>query len=67
MNTNAHRFPLADRREEFTKDVSPCPECLSDQKQLTNWVRDPIWKCRVCKHQWTKKVNNENKFKGTGL
>ena len=41
---------LADRREMLCKKPPCCPDCWTDQVQLTEWIKGEAaeWKCRHC-------------------
>ena len=42
---------LANRREMLCKKPPLCPDCQTDQVQLTEWIEGEVaeWKCRHCK------------------
>ena len=42
---------LADRREKLCKKPPTCPDCKTDQVQLTEWIEGEVaeWKCRHCR------------------
>jgi len=44
---------LTEKREHYCKHMKPCPECGTNQVQLTNWTDDAEWKCRHCRHKWS--------------
>lgn len=42
-----------DRREAAAKQARPCPECGTEQVQLTSWLHAlNHWRCRKCGHRW---------------
>lgn len=44
---------LVDRRESAAKQHRPCPNCGTEQVQLTDWTTPLLkWKCRLCKHRF---------------
>lgn len=46
---------MADRRESAAKQVTPCPECGTNQVQLVSWDTSLLkMKCRHCKHKFEK-------------
>ena len=46
----SHANILADRREMLCKEPPTCPDCKTDQVQLTEWIEGEVaeWKCRHC-------------------
>ena len=46
-----HAEILADRREMLCKKPPICPDCKTDQVQLTEWIEGEVaeWKCRHCR------------------
>ncbi len=49
---------LADKRDNACKSMKPCPECGTEQVQLTSWIDSIQWKCRHCKFEWGDTKND---------
>ena len=48
---------MVDRRERAARNVVPCPECGTNQVQMTDWTTDILkMKCRHCKHRFERKL-----------
>jgi hypothetical protein len=45
----SHANILAERREKLCKAPPLCPDCKTDQVQLTEWIEGEVaeWKCRL--------------------
>ena len=46
-----HAEILAERREMLCKKPPTCPDCKTEQVQLTEWIEGEVaeWKCRHCR------------------
>ncbi|AIZ02146.1 hypothetical protein VR20_088 [Escherichia phage vB_EcoM_VR20] len=51
---------IVERRERASKNVPNCPECGTEQVQLTYWRSSPLqYKCRHCKHRFEREENGK--------
>jgi hypothetical protein len=53
----AHHY--SELRERLCRNVPNCSACGEVfQIQLTNWIDEISWKCRICNHKWLGDTND---------